>query len=95
MNRERIHNVSFTLVSVFSFAALVAAVTGLAQPPQPDEGTGAHIFQIAMAIVAASLLGFLATADWSQPSRVLRRLALPGMALVIALAAVFYLEHRR
>lgn len=94
MNRERIHNISYTLVSIFSFTAMIAAVSGLTQPPQSDEGTGAHIFQIAIVVLIASLLAFLGTADWGQPSRIARRLALPGMALLIAFATVFFLDHR-
>lgn len=95
MDRERISNISLTLVSILSFTALVTVVTGFTQPPQPDEGTAAHIFQISIVLLVASLVVFLWTTDRSQPSRVAKRLALPGMALVVAFVALFYLEHLR
>jgi heme/copper-type cytochrome/quinol oxidase subunit 4 len=95
MDRERISNISLTLVSILSFTALVTVVTGFTQPPQPDEGTAAHIFQIAIVLLVPSLLIFLTTTDRSQPSRIAKRLALPSMALVVAFVALFYLEHSR
>ena len=36
---------------------------------------------------------FLATADWTDPARTARRLALPAVFVVLAFAALFYLEH--
>jgi len=39
------------------------------------------------------LLVFLATAEWKQPLRSARALMIPGSALVVAFAALFYLEH--
>jgi hypothetical protein len=38
---------------------------------------------------------FLATADWKQPLRSARPLAIPAVALMIAFAALYYLEHYR
>jgi hypothetical protein len=95
MNRERINNISITLVNVLSFAAFVIVVTGFNQAPQPDEGAAAHLFQICIVLLVPALLIFLGTTDWNQPSRVARRLALPGMALIVAFAALFYMEHGR
>jgi hypothetical protein len=95
MDRERISNISLTLVSILSFTALVTVVTGFTRPPQPDEATAAHIFQIAMVLLVPSLIAFLSTTDWTQPSRIARRLALPGMALVVAFTALYVLEHHR
>ena len=42
-----------------------AALSG--QPPgrEPDEGTGAHIFQLSIAAMVPATLVFLATADWA------------------------------
>ena len=66
---------------------------GYTQPPLPDEGTAAHIFQLS--IVALIPIGFLflTTSDWTQPVRTVRRLAFPAAAVVLAFAALYYLEH--
>lgn len=95
MNRERISNISYTLVNILSFTALVTALSGFSQSVQQDEGASAHIFQIAVVLLAPILLVFLLTTDRSDPSRIAKRLALPGMALLIAFAAVYVMEHYR
>jgi hypothetical protein len=73
--------------------ALVTVLTGYAQQPQPDEGTGAHIFQLAVVAVLPTGLLFLATADRRRVKRTVQPLAISGAALVLAFAALFYLEH--
>ena len=78
---------------MLALVALFCVLSGYFQPPQPDEGTAAHVLQLAIAALAAVTLIFLATADWQQPRRSARRLALPAMTLVIAFAAMYYLEH--
>jgi len=40
------------------------------------------------------MLVFLTTADWTQPLLTARSLVLPIVALVLAFAALYYLEHR-
>ena len=95
MNRERISNISYALVNILSFTAMVTVLSGFGQPAQQDEGTSAHIFQIAIVLLAPILLVFLLTTDRSDLSRVAKRLALPGMALVVAFAGLYYLEHVR
>jgi hypothetical protein len=68
-------------------------LVGYTQPPLPDEGTGAHIFQLSIVALVPMGLLFLATADWTQPVRTVRRLAFPGAVVVLAFAALYYLEH--
>jgi len=74
---------------------LLAVLSGYTQPPQPDEGTAAHIFQIAIVALVPMILLFLATADWKQPWQSARALAFPAAALVLAFGALYYLEHYR
>lgn len=95
MNGQQINRVSSRVVLFLSLVALCTVLIGYTQPPQPDEGALAHIFQIAIALLVPILLLFFATADWKQPSRSARRLALPAAALVLAFAALYYLEHFR
>ena len=78
---------------VLSLTALIAVMSGYTQPPQTDEGAGAHIFQLSIVAFLPAILLFLASADWTQPRRSTRPLVIPGAALVLAFAALYYLEH--
>jgi uncharacterized YccA/Bax inhibitor family protein len=79
---------------VLSLAALLDVLfLGYTQPPLPDEGTGAHIFQLVVVALVPTGLLFLATADWTQPMRAVRRLAFPAAVIILAFAALYYLEH--
>ena len=94
----RVHHVNRGTgrVLVFlSFVALLTVLSGYFQPPQPDEVTGAHIFQLTIVLLIPTILVFLVTADWTQPWQRLRFLAMPAGALVLAFAALYYLEHYR
>lgn len=93
MTAEQINRVSGRVIIVLSLTALLTVVSGYFQPPQPDEGSAAHIFQLAIAALAPMILLFLATADWRRRWRSARPLAFPVAALVVAFAALFYLEH--
>jgi uncharacterized membrane protein len=81
-------------ILALSFITLFTVMTGYFQSPQTDEGSAAHIFQIAILLLVPALLLFLATADWRRPWRSARPLALPLSTLVVAFAALYYLEHR-
>ena len=91
----QINRISCGIIIALSLIALLAVVSGYFQPPQPDEGAAAHIFQISIVALVPLVLLFLATSDWKLPLRTVRRLALPGAALVLAFAALYYLEHYR
>ena len=90
---QRLHRISHRLPIAFSLSALLAVISGFFQAPQPDEGAAAHIFQLSVVAFAAMFLAFLATADWKQPTRAARALVIPGSAIIVAFAALFYLEH--
>ena len=94
MHAERINRFSGKAVLVLSLVALVTVLTGYFEPPQPDEGALAHIFQLAIVMVVPTLLLFLLTADWKQPLRATRELRLPSIALAAAFVALYFLEHR-
>ncbi len=95
MQAQLIHRASRWAILALSFIALFMVMTGYFQPPQTDEGSAAHIFQIAIVLLVPTFLLFLATADWRQPWRSARPLALPASVLVVAFAALYYLEHFR
>ena len=95
MREQQINRISFRIIVVLSFLALFAVFSGYAQPPQPDEGAAAHIFQLSIVALVPMILLFLGTADWKHPSRSARPLAFPAAAVVLAFAALYYLEHYR
>lgn len=64
-------------------------------PPDGDEGTAARLFQIAIVLLLPAGLTFLATADWRQPRDVMKRLAIPAIALVVAFSTLYYMEQVR
>jgi cytochrome bd-type quinol oxidase subunit 2 len=71
-------------LSLFAIAIVVGNVVA-GTPPQADENTWAHLFQLAMAAQLPLLLLFLATADWKQRNLVLFLLC----AQLIAAGAAF------
>ena len=95
MKASRTNRAAAIVLLALSLSALVAVLSGYTQPPQPDEGTAAHIFQLSIVLMFPALGVFLATADWRQPKRASRSLALPGVAVALAFAALYYLEHVR
>ncbi|MGC2696949.1 MAG: hypothetical protein WA738_14280 [Candidatus Angelobacter sp.] len=95
MREQQINRISGTVLIVLSLTALLAVLSGYFQPPQPDEGTAAHIFQLSVVALVPTILFFLATADWKQPWRSARPLALSSAALLLAFGALYYLEHYR
>ena len=103
MNQQRIHRISGHLVlglSLFAMflvggAAILARLGRLDPSPGGDEGTAAHLFQLAIVLLVPTGLTFLATADWRQPWGVAKRLALPAVALVVAFSTLDYMEHVR
>ena len=95
MDGREINHTSGKVIIALSLMALLAVLSGYAQPAQPDEGTAAHIFQLSIVALVPAILLFLATADWKRPSRSTRPLAFPTAALALAFAALYYLEHYR
>jgi len=96
--RERkpeINSIFGSVILFLSVTALLAVLRGYAEPPQSDEGTAAHIFQLSIVALVPAILLFLATADWRQPLRSVWPLAFSAAALVLAFGALYYLEHYR
>jgi hypothetical protein len=95
MRAQQINRLSGRTLVVLSLIALLTALSGYTQPPQTDEGAGAHIFQLSVVALVPVILIFLATGDWRRPLRSARPLAFPAAALVLAFGALYYLEHYR
>ena len=88
-----LHVLAFTALLPLLVLYARAVVVGHLPPPDPDEGTSAHIFQLAIAALLPTGLLFLASADWADPLRLLRRLAAPALFVVAAFALLYYYEH--
>ena len=98
MRTQQINRVSRVVLILLSLTALVTVVTGLIWPPptpEPDEGTQAHIFQLAIAALLPMSIIVLGTADWRRPWRSVRSLVMAVAATVLAFAGLYYLEHVR
>jgi len=95
MNVQRVNGISAIVLLLLSLVALLAVLSGFMQPPQHDEGTAAHIFQLAIAALVPAIAVFVATADWTQPLRSARATVYPAAVLVLAFGALYYLEHFR
>lgn len=95
MDGQRINAMSSRIAVILSLIALLSVLSGYFQPPQHDEGTAAHIFQLSIAALVPVLLTFFATANWRRPLPSVRPLALPGATIVFAFGALYYLEHFR
>ena len=95
MHEKKVNRISFRIIVALSFLALFAVSSGYAQPPQPDEGAAAHIFQLSIVALVPMTLLFFGTADWKHPSQSVRPLAFPAAAVVLAFGALYCLEHYR
>jgi hypothetical protein len=95
---ERINRAAAIIITGLSLIALLTVLCGYMrppQPPEPDEGTPAHIFQMSIVLLAPAFLLFLATADWKQSVRTVRPLTFPAVSLVVAFGMLYCLEHYR
>jgi hypothetical protein len=90
---QQINRITAKVMMVLSLVALLTVLSGYMQSPQPDEGAAAHIFQLSIAAFVPAMLVFFATADWANPWRSMRSLSVPAAALLLAFAALYFLEH--
>lgn len=103
MSTHTVNRISgLVMVGLSLFAMfLVIGATGLAMlgrfdpSPDGDEGTAAHLFQLAIVLMVPAGAAFLATADWLAPMKVARRFIVPAVALVVAFSTLYYMEHLR
>ena len=78
MTNQKINRVSgYVMLGLSLFAMfLVVGATGLTllgkfnPAPGGDEGTAAHLFQLAIVLIPPAGLAFLVTADWRRPLKV-------------------------
>jgi hypothetical protein len=96
-----IHRFSSWAIHVLSLfaACLTVGATVLMKlgrfKPGLDEGTPAHLFQLAIALLLPAGLVYLFSADWRRPLRVALGLVVPAIALIVAFATLYAMEHTR
>lgn len=103
MTKQTINKVSGYIVLGLSLVSMllvggatILTMLGRFNPsPDGDEGTAAHLFQLAIVLLFPAGFAYLVTADWHQPLKVAKRLALPAIALVVAFSTLYYMEHLR
>ncbi len=103
MSKQTVNRVSGYIVlglSLFAMllvgGATILSMLGRFSPsPDGDEGTAAHLFQLAIVLLLPAGLAFLVTADWHQPLKVAKRLVLPFVALVVAFSTLYFMEYLR
>jgi sulfite exporter TauE/SafE len=101
MSEQRANRISGYIVLGLSLCAMglvvgatVLTMQGRFDPsPDGDEGTAAHLFQLAIVLIIPAGLAFLATADWRRPWIVAKRLMVPAVALIVAFSTLYYMEH--
>ena len=89
----RLNRASAAGLVALSLTAVLVVLWGYTQPLLPDEGTGAHIFQLSVAMLPPLAVVFLVTADWSRPVAVARPLVTSGGLIALAFVALYVLEH--
>jgi hypothetical protein len=78
------------LISAGFLTAFAIGIVGGTLVRQPDEGTGAHLFQILMPLQVLIIVLFAATWLPKRPLPALRVLALQGCGLLAVLAIVYF-----
>jgi len=91
---QHINRFSSGAVVILSLAALLTVASGYALPPRPNDSRE-YIFQLSIVALVPVTLVFLATADWRQPLRSARPLALAVAISAVAFGALYVLEHYR
>src|SRR5438874_1879672 len=90
---ERLNLLSSVAILILPVIALLVVLWGYTQPPLPDEGTGAHIFQLSIVALVPVTLVFVTTANWNRPRRIVQRLVGCAAVTLLAFAALYLLEH--
>ena len=87
---SRISAVAPVIMSLSAFVlVLVAVATGWDQGAK-DEGSGAHIFHLLIALQVPFILAFLMTADWKRFLRIAGVVCLQFAAVALAFAPVHF-----
>jgi hypothetical protein len=82
-----LRQIANAVLIVLSFAALVdLLIVGI-------HTAGARIFQLSIVALVPTGFLFVATTDWTQPLRTVRRLAFLAPMVVLTLVAAYYLER--
>lgn len=92
MTRRTTNRICMVLPVVCSIGALALVLGNVAAgvPPQADEGTAAHLFQLLIVVQFPLVILFMATADWTRPARPLLALLVQALAGAAAMGALYW-----
>ncbi|MFN2527618.1 MAG: hypothetical protein ABR584_02765 [Candidatus Baltobacteraceae bacterium] len=85
--------IALTALSLIAFSTVLSGYI-FRVPSQGDEGTQAHIFQLAVAASIVALFIFATTADWKRPLKSAAPIALQAVILTVSFVGLYLLEHR-
>ena len=91
MTQTRVNRISAwvpLLCSAFAFAIVMANIVARV-PPQPDENTSAHLWQLLMVAQLPFILLFVATSDWARWRKPAALLLLQALGIVAAALPVW------
>ena len=95
VSRHVVLGLSLFAMLLVGGATVLTMLGNFTPSPDGDEGTAAHLFQLAIVLLVPAGLAFLATAEWRRPREVAKGLIVPAAALMIAFSTLYYLEHLR
>jgi hypothetical protein len=94
---NRLSTAGLLVVSAAAFATVLPLwydmFTGHVPPPQGDEGTAAHVFQLCILMLLPLGVGFVSSVEWSHPAVALKPVLTSALLAVLALGTVVYLEN--
>lgn len=95
MSRQTINRMSAIALIVLSLTAFSTVLSGyiFRVPSHGDEGTQAHIFQLAVAASIVALFIYATTADWNRPAKSTAPIALQTVILLFSFVGLYLLEH--
>ncbi|MBA3914346.1 MAG: hypothetical protein H0X25_10965 [Acidobacteriales bacterium] len=94
MRAQQVNRVCGRLSVMLSAVALVSALSGYIWRPGADEGSAAHIFQLAIVALGPILLTYVVTADWRKGRcRSARPLVVAIAVPALSFMALYRLEH--
>jgi hypothetical protein len=80
-------------LSVIALGTILWGAILRPEPPQTDEGTLAHIFQLAIGLLVPFGAAFIASIDWTRPRAAAPPLAVTALLTAMSFALLYRFEH--
>jgi uncharacterized membrane protein len=83
--------VALTAALAVAPSALISFLSRSNWPTREEQADLIGVFLLVMLALVPMIVLFFATANWREPSRIVRRLAFPAVALVFAFSVLYYI----